>query len=259
MSSFSILQRGDKLPTAAVLQKLLNRAGAVLNVDGDLGSKTEKALREFQQSRNIAVDGKTGNDTWTRLMHLDVLPVVDCIDVFDEKIYRGQAQVVIDSGGAPIMMGGMSNGLEQAALELRDARSIFLLRFIGHGCPGVQGVTIGRGGWYENVGGERKADRKVYDHSSIFFLNAPNAGSFGIKQIFGPYSSVELHGCHVASGPVGHKFIRDLATALQVPVTAGINSQRAALRFDGPTFTAYPHGLQAWCASLPDFVGVSVP
>jgi hypothetical protein len=259
MSSYTILKRHDKIPTVAILQKLLIRAGASLKVDADFGSKTENAVREFQRSRNLRVDGIVDGQVWARLSYRDILPLVDCIDVFDENLYNKQAQTVVRSGGEPIMLGGMSNGLEQAALEIGSARSIFLLRFIGHGCPGIQGVTIGRGGFTENVGGQVKSDKKVYDHSSLYFLNAPGAGASGLKKIFGPYSSVELHGCHVAAGPVGHKFIRDLAMSLQVPVSAGTNSQRSALRFDGPTYTAYPQSREAWCASLPDFAPITVP
>lgn len=326
MSSYCLLRQGDRLPTVAVLQKLLNRANASaetasaetasrtvtmramswplpaassatgqvsttrpverttksferplmtgsaralphepgpLVVDGVFGAKTAAAVREFQRSRGLHPTGEVAGDEWRRLMHHDVLPLVDCIDVFDEHLYEQQAQLVVASGGHPIMIGGMSNGLMQAAEALSSARLVFLLRFIGHGCPGVQGVSIGKGGWFEYVPGRKRPVAHFFgeQNSKFHVKNAPSAGRLRLQRIFGPYSSVELHGCHVAAGRLGHHFVSEMATALDVPVTAAIRSQRSALRFDGPTFTAFPRRLtlKDWGASLPDFTPVSVP
>ncbi|MEP7381970.1 MAG: hypothetical protein ABI910_09810 [Gemmatimonadota bacterium] len=157
----------------------------------------------------------------------------------------------------------MSNGLFQAAESLSSARLIFLLRFIGHGCPGVQGVSIGKGGWYEYRPGRKRPIAHIFGEQNSKFhgKNAPSVGRLKLKRIFGPYSCVELHGCHVAAGALGHHFVCEMAIALDVPVTAAIRSQRSALRFDGPTFTAFPRRqtLKDWSATLPDFVPISVP
>jgi peptidoglycan hydrolase-like protein with peptidoglycan-binding domain len=261
MGSYSLLMRGDKTPTVAILQKLLNRAGASLTVDADFGLKTQQAMFAFQSDRGLTVDGAVDADDWARLIHNDVLPIVDCIDVFDEVLYNSQAKAVVDSGGNPLMVGGMSNGLQQVATSIGSARLIFLLRFIGHGCAGVQGVSIGRGGWIEQNGPHGKPLVHFFgdERSKFKVKETGRVDALGLKQIFGPLSSVEMHGCHVASGAVGHKFIGDMAKTLGVPVTAGVLSQRSALRFDGPTFTAYPSGKDSWCASLPDFAPISVP
>lgn len=261
MGSYSLLMRGDKVPSVAILQKLLNRAGASLTVDSDFGQKTEQALFAFQRDRGLTVDGIVNGYVWARLIHSDVLPIVDCIDVFDEILYNSQAKAVVDSGGDPLMIGGMSNGLQQIATSLGSARLIFLLRFIGHGCAGVQAVSIGRGGWIEQNGPHGKPIVRFYgdERSKFKVKESKRVNALGLTQMFGPLSSVEMHGCHVASGAVGHKFISEMAKTLGVPVTAGTLSQRSALRFDGPTFTAYPSGKDNWCASLPDFTPISVP
>jgi hypothetical protein len=45
------------------LQFELVEAGYTLDIDGDFGSKTDKALRKFQQSAKLDVDGKCGPET----------------------------------------------------------------------------------------------------------------------------------------------------------------------------------------------------
>ena len=182
-------------------------------------------------------------------MHSSWLPILDCVDIFDEDLYRGDAQNIIAAGGNPILIGGMLRGVLQAtAAIVTRGRSVFLLRFIGHGASGWQGVSAGKGG----VGEQRAA---------LHHRNAPVANTLGLQHVFGPHGNVELHGCHVAAGARGRQFVSSLARSFGVPVTAGTASQYATFRFDGPTFTAFPpgHTLATWCASLPDFPPMSVP
>lgn len=42
------------------VQVALNRAGFTLSVDGVLGTRTEAAIREFQERHGLAVDGIAG-------------------------------------------------------------------------------------------------------------------------------------------------------------------------------------------------------
>ena len=59
-----LLQNGSKGPEVEALQQMLNeRTGGNLEVDGVFGDKTLAAVREFQQSQGIDVDGIVGNDT----------------------------------------------------------------------------------------------------------------------------------------------------------------------------------------------------
>lgn len=57
------LRRGSKGPAVAALQTALNALGSDLTVDGDFGPKTEKAVRAFQESAGIKVDGIVGPQT----------------------------------------------------------------------------------------------------------------------------------------------------------------------------------------------------
>lgn len=49
------------------LQKALNNAGYSLDVDGKFGTKTQSAVKSYQKSKGLAVDGIVGDNTWTSL------------------------------------------------------------------------------------------------------------------------------------------------------------------------------------------------
>src|SRR5205807_4460468 len=67
----ALLRRGDKGEAVRKLQALLNEANdAGLEVDGDFGRLTEQAVRDFEASRHLAVDGIVGVQTWTALVSL---------------------------------------------------------------------------------------------------------------------------------------------------------------------------------------------
>lgn len=265
--NYTYLSLGDNLPTVGILQKLLNRAGAKLNPDGVFGPKTLAAVRQFQRSKGLTPDGIVGKDTWPRLTDGLDLPIVDCVDVFDsfqkEELLRAKkkkkaAQMadsyetevddIVTVGGTPFVIGGMSNGVEQAvSMICTAARETFLLRFHGHGYAGSVGISSGSGGPNE--------------------LNRINAESIPLlrnviarlKDVFGPYGSVQLMSCHTARGNDGKEMLKTMASIVEVPVTAGVNLQygggTATFRLEGPTHTAIPNGqsLKEWCRALPDF------
>ena len=56
--------RGDDV---AELQRLLNRSGADIIIDGIFGALTEQAVRVFQAGSNLVVDGIVGPATWDAL------------------------------------------------------------------------------------------------------------------------------------------------------------------------------------------------
>jgi hypothetical protein len=271
MSSYSILKRGDRLPTVGVLQLLLNRAGNSLKVDGVFGPRTQAAMTGFQRKRKLPHTGATDKQTWDRLFHEDRLPLIDLVDVFHDSyngrenppnigLYEAQAREIVNSGGSPIYLGGMSNGLVQMGEQLRGASQILLLRIVGHGGPGVQAISMGKGGWIEPVG--RRDVRHLFPHQTTS-INMGNIMMLppSLRGIFGPWGSLELHGCHVAQGIKGRDFVRKLADTVGVPVTAGTGSQESGMRFLGPTYTAVPGEgtLERWCAGLPQFTPITVP
>lgn len=55
-------------PTTQAIQEALKNAGLYTGtVDGVLGPKTKRAIREFQSMNNLSADGKVGRKTWAKL------------------------------------------------------------------------------------------------------------------------------------------------------------------------------------------------
>ena len=65
-----VLKLHDNGPDVIEAQGLLNRAGAILDPDGDYGGGTEAAVREFQTANGLPVTGTIDADTWQRLRGL---------------------------------------------------------------------------------------------------------------------------------------------------------------------------------------------
>ena len=205
MAEFVWLRRGDKLPAVAVAQMLLNRTGASLTVDGIFGQNTESAVRAFQRQRGpLAVDGVIGRNTWPRLAAHERLPIVDCIDVFDPDLYTSERKFLTNVGGTPITLGGMSNGIEQAVSDiLRHTSDAFLIRFHGHGAPGVAGVSFGHGDHWER---------------SQFETNAATRAALArLRGALGPYGSIQFMHCQTGRGQNGQRFLAMTAGATGAP------------------------------------------
>ena len=65
----AVLRRGDKGKAVREIQGLLNSKSGKLSLkaDGDFGSKTETAVKEFQTSLKLKADGIVGPKTWDAL------------------------------------------------------------------------------------------------------------------------------------------------------------------------------------------------
>lgn len=64
----TMLRKGSKGPEVKSLQALLNSRGAFLAVDGDFGKNTDSAVRTYQRSKGLEVDGIVGRNTWTSIL-----------------------------------------------------------------------------------------------------------------------------------------------------------------------------------------------
>lgn len=145
------------------------------------------------------------------------------------------------AGINPIVVHGMSNALgyvvDRIIERARSHGTITLLRFHGHGAPGLMGVAGGK--WTE-------MSRHLSDFGPYRKRRARR--TLGeLRPYFAPSAHVELHGCQVAKGPNGRRLIIWLANTLGVPVSASVVSQYDAggpetFKFEGPVLTAYPGG-----------------
>ena len=257
--SYPYLRQGYQLPAVGTLQKLLNRSGASLTSDGIFGPRSKAAVQSFQRPRGLGVDGIVGQQTWPRLSAGTTnLRIIDCIDVFDPDLLSMEARDIRRAGGNPILIGGMSNGVEQAVSDIVRAvpqGSVFLLRFHGHGASGVAGISDGTG----NIPGEHLSSI----HTGNLARLRPVISR--LRGIFSAYGCVQFMHCSTGRGPAGRRLLSEIANELGVPVTAALRDQigggLATFRFEGPTFTAIPGGgsLRDWCRRLPNFPGMSVP
>ena len=62
--TFPVLKKGSKGEAVKTMQKRLNAFGYKLTEDGDFGSGTETALKDFQKKNKLTADGICGQVTW---------------------------------------------------------------------------------------------------------------------------------------------------------------------------------------------------
>jgi hypothetical protein len=247
--NYTLLMQGDSLPMVGVLQLLLNRFDAKLKVDGEFGLRTLAAVKAFQREQKLKPDGIVGKDTWGQLTDGVSLPIVDAIDVWDDTFYKQDATDIKNVGGIPLLIGGACNGLDQMVSQICNAASnVFLLRFHGHGGPGVASVASGHG----ELDPDMKEGSDIFDDPKVLLIMSR------LRSIFGPYGCVEFIECETGRGRQGRTLLSHLAAGLGVPITAAVNDQPfgvgPSFRLYGPTVTVTPRGnLRGWCLTLPEF------
>ena len=65
----NVLRKGSTGGQVQTIQALLNGfIGSDLDIDGIFGSKTEQAVKDYQDARDLTVDGIVGVQTWTRIL-----------------------------------------------------------------------------------------------------------------------------------------------------------------------------------------------
>ena len=65
-----LIKIGDRGEWVAYCQNLLNArlvVSGALWVDAQFGASTDVAIRNFQMTKGLKMDGKVGDDTWTAL------------------------------------------------------------------------------------------------------------------------------------------------------------------------------------------------
>lgn len=70
--SLPTVRNGDSGNAVKILQAFLvayEYSIGISGIDGDFGSDTESAVRQFQKNSEIEVDGIVGRDTWSKLMN----------------------------------------------------------------------------------------------------------------------------------------------------------------------------------------------
>lgn len=65
--AYSTIQYGSSGSEVKKLQEELNKKGYKLDVDGQFGSKTQSAVKDYQKKNGLSVDGIVGKNTWGSL------------------------------------------------------------------------------------------------------------------------------------------------------------------------------------------------
>ncbi|MEV4349195.1 peptidoglycan-binding protein [Actinoplanes sp. NPDC049596] len=68
LQPWPLVRLGDKAHPVPSLQYHLRQRGYPVDVDGDVGPKTDAAVRAFQKAKKLGVDGIVGPLTWTALV-----------------------------------------------------------------------------------------------------------------------------------------------------------------------------------------------
>lgn len=118
--SSTVMRIGHRGDAVAQLQENLKALGYDVAVDGHYGNETASAVREFQRSMSLTVDGIAGNRTQRALVEAGAEPVVaprderdatEEEDKMDKLIERGTA--VLGSGGAVGLLTGVSERAQE--------------------------------------------------------------------------------------------------------------------------------------------------
>ena len=210
--------------------------------------------------------------------------VRDLVDISDPMINE-MADVVREQGSRPILRGGGSNAVGDVVPSLVGSGvapgSLFLLRFHGHGNRGVQVIGYGTGCHiYYNVlhGREMPSfeeciaardsvsaqegqvvglamSRSNISLASLELADVSRA-LLPMRRYLSPYGSIEFHGCQVAGGTRGARFLQHAANLMHAPCTGPRTRQHTynAIRFSGPLLTKFPRrgsSLRRWARDLP--------
>jgi len=66
--TYPTVKRDAQGKITRLIQERLNFVGFNLKIDGIFGVNTEKAVKKFQNNRNLKVDGIVGKKTWSYLI-----------------------------------------------------------------------------------------------------------------------------------------------------------------------------------------------
>lgn len=112
--AYTTLEKGDKGSDVRRMQEALNALGYTLEADGDFGTATRNAVREFQRDHGLSVDGKAGNETLTRLYELYALLGTTAPDTgsggSDAPVTYPTARVYCADGGKLNLRSGAGTG-----------------------------------------------------------------------------------------------------------------------------------------------------
>lgn len=128
-STHATIQKGSSGSSVKEAQCWLNKFNYGLVVDGQFGTATDSAVRAFQKSKGLEVDGVVGPKTWNALIYGTKPPVDSRAQKVQRVINYARAQV-----GKPYVFGAAGpNSFDCSGLTLRSYQQagITLPRYSG--------------------------------------------------------------------------------------------------------------------------------
>lgn len=98
----SAFRYGDQGDEVAQLQTALSNLGYDVAVDGDFGTSTDLAIKDFQKSRGLTADGLVGAATYRALMGREIPQVSRSSASIARRIIQSSFQYI----GVPYLFGG---------------------------------------------------------------------------------------------------------------------------------------------------------
>ncbi len=99
LSNYPLLRLGSENNFVYLLQFILNRYDSNLTIDGNFGSRTQAAVRNFQTKNGLTTDGIVGPATWKNLLFLPPYPT---IRQGSQGSYVRLLQSLLESNLAPV-------------------------------------------------------------------------------------------------------------------------------------------------------------
>jgi peptidoglycan hydrolase-like protein with peptidoglycan-binding domain len=135
--SYSTLRDGSSGPQVSAAQYLLNQAGYDAGaVDGAFGPNTASAVRAFQQSRGLSVDGVVGPRTWTALLSAGSKPVLRQGDS-GAAVERLQRSLTAALGRTVDADGAFGPNTDDAVRDYQSSRGLSVDGIVGSGTWGA--------------------------------------------------------------------------------------------------------------------------
>ena len=189
-----ILRTPDVVRQIALLQTLLAGQGLLAEIDGDFGSATTAAVRQFQSLHALVVDGVAGEKTWSRLVAAspDLVARISALWLSQADLDRSAAALRVERAAIKAVYeveagGGGFLGLRPKILFeghvfwrfLRDAGQDTATR--AH-----RNEDIRYGKWKSAVYRSGLAEYARLDRAKLIDADlAPQAASWGLFQIMG--------------------------------------------------------------------------
>lgn len=188
-----VLSKGSYGKDVVIVQNCLK----ALPIDGDFGSITENAVKDFQRFWHLDVDGIVGPDTWTKLEEEFDLPPYEppegALDPLDDTTLDRVIELALSSPVARYAWRDRGTSPEGYVQGMAVAWTTVVRRFYA-GCPEVLEMSVGNTGdsdvdalaWYADVYDDQDMDNTHAGIDTLRHLFALLWG-LGMRESSGQY------------------------------------------------------------------------